>query len=144
MNVVLNFSHRLSETAKGQIAEKIGDFVEVVQPCQLDLTQPLRPQLEAIVEEGMLKVGEVVGNVAYTDYNGSAVEPEPVGTAHYPVPLPAYPDYIIPPALSYAAAYVGAVFASAQSDAVAPSPAPMIILRREGIPPEYVLAEILQ
>jgi len=133
----------LGETARSQIAEKIGEFIEVVQPCHLDLTQPLRPQLERLVEEGMLKVGETVGNVAYTDHNGAVLEPEPVGPAHYPVPLPAYPDYIVPPSLSYAAAYVGAVFASAQSDAVAPSPAPMIILRREGIPPKFVLAEIL-
>lgn len=46
----------------------------------------------------------------------------------------AEPDYIIPPALSYAAAYIGARFASAH----------LIVLKRSAsLPPVYVLAEIV-
>ena len=57
--------------------------------------------------------------------------------------IPAIVHYMIPPALSYVAAYVGAKTAFAQSDAFPPTPIPIIVLRREGTPPQFVFAEIV-
>jgi len=120
MEIVLNFSHALSPVARQQLEERIGPFIEVMQPCQIDFSQQLKPQVEQMVEEGCRKVGAVLG------YNYAS------------------PHYIVPPALSYAAVLVGALMGYAQSDAVPPSPPPMIVLKREGAPPQYVLGEIIR
>jgi len=53
-------------------------------------------------------------------------------------------DLYIPPALSYAAGYITARLSYAQSDAMLPVPPDMVILRREGMPPRFMPAEILR
>ena len=53
-------------------------------------------------------------------------------------------DLYIPPALSFAAGYVTAKLSYAQSDAVPPSPPAMVVMRREGTPPQFVPVEILR
>lgn len=50
----------------------------------------------------------------------------------------------IPPALSYAAAYVTAKLSYAQSDAMLPVPPDMVVLRREGTPPQFMPYEIVR
>ena len=145
MKTILNYSHPLGETARRQLREQIGEFTEVQVSVQIDFDQPLRPQLVRLVVDGMVAVGEAVGNVVYTDANGSMVEPEPSELAAYPVTQPGYPDYVIPPSLAVAAAYVGGVMSYANSDAMQPIPPAMIVLRRaSGIGNEFVLAEILR
>lgn len=145
MKTILNYSHPLGETARRQIREQIGEFVEARVSVQIDFDQPLRPQLERLVIDGMVAVGEAVGNVVYTDANGSTIEPEPSELAAYPVAQPGYPDYVVPPALAVAAAYVGGVMSYANSDAMQPIPPAMIVLRRApGVGNEFVLAEILR
>ena len=53
-------------------------------------------------------------------------------------------DAIVPPALSYAAAYVTARLSYAQSDAMLPVPPAIIALKRDGsVPPRFVLADIV-
>lgn len=54
-------------------------------------------------------------------------------------------DAIVPPALSYAAAYVTARLSYAQSDAMMPVPPDIIVLKRgESVPPRFVLADIVR
>ena len=55
----------------------------------------------------------------------------------------AHMDLYIPPALSVAAAYVTAKLSYAQSDAMLPVPPAMVVLRREGTPPQFLPVEIL-
>jgi hypothetical protein len=54
------------------------------------------------------------------------------------------PDLYIPPALSFAAAYVTAKLSYAQSDAMLPVPPAMVVLRREGTPPQFMPYEIVR
>lgn len=113
--VVLNYSHPLGETAKAQLRERIGEFVEVVVPCQIDFESPIKPQLESLVGAGDKAVREA-GAVS--------------------------PSYLIPPALSYAAAYVAVAYSVGFSDAIRPV-IWLIVLKREGVPPQFVLADIV-
>lgn len=55
-------------------------------------------------------------------------------------------DLLIPPALSYAAAYVTARLSCAQSDAMLPIPPNIVVLKRDtsSITPKFVLAEIVR
>lgn len=54
-------------------------------------------------------------------------------------------DAIVPPALSYAAAYVTARLSYAQSDAMMPVPPDIIVLKRDNaVPPRFVLADIVR
>lgn len=53
-------------------------------------------------------------------------------------------DLFIPPAFAPAAAYITARLSYAQSDAMLPVPPDMVVLRREGTPPQFVPAEILR
>lgn len=47
---VVNYAHPLSELATSQLRQRIGRFEELLVPCQLNLAQPLLPQLRALVE----------------------------------------------------------------------------------------------
>ena len=116
---VANYSHPLSESVLEQIAQDIGakmshiypDGVEVEEiriDSQIDLNQPITPQL------------------------GRLVELYPYGAA-----------FMVPPALSFSAAYVGARTAHAHSAHHEPDPRGIIVLRGEGMPRKFVLAEIV-
>ena len=108
MRIVLNYSHPLTEKARAMLREMIeGEVEERLVPCQLNMEQPLRPQLDALVEQA----GQF--------------------------------DLLIPPALSYAAAYVTARLSTSQSDAWPPVPPRMVILRRDGPLGGYVPGEIV-
>lgn len=115
MKIILNYSHPLGDTVQRQISEAVGEFREVIVPCQIDFALPLQPQLEAL---------EAAGDTAVREAGG-------------------WLWAIVPPALSYAAAWIGGRRAYAISDATPPQPCRMIVLRREGAPPQFVLAEIL-
>ncbi len=81
MKTVLNYSHPLSPKAKGQLQAIIGDFKEYVVPFQLDLTR------HSLINQ----VADIVIGQAPLDDNGDPVYPQGA-------------DYIVPPALSVAAA----------------------------------------
>jgi len=51
MKIILNLSHGLGDEAQAQIEARIGPFQEIRIPCQLDLSQPLEPQIEALLED---------------------------------------------------------------------------------------------
>ena len=53
-------------------------------------------------------------------------------------------DLYIPPTLSFAAAYVTARLSYAQSDAYPPCPPTIVVLRREGTPPQFMPCEIVR
>ena len=116
---IANYSHPLSKEVKAEIAKNIGekmahlypDGVEVEEiriDSQIDLNQPIKPQLDRLVEL-----------------------------------WPYDAQFMVPPALSFSSAYIGARTAYAQSDAVPPSPMGIIVLRGEGVPRRFVLAEIV-
>ena len=107
---LVNFSHALTPAARARLEDMVGPFLEVVIPCQIDMASPVKPRLDALVEQA--------GNTA--------------------------PDLYIPPALSFAAAYVTARLSFAQSDAMLPVPPAMVILRREGAPPQFMPCEIVR
>ncbi len=110
MKTIVNFSHPLAARALAQVEAAAGEAVEeILFPCQIDMERPVKPQLDALVEQ--------VAGVRI--------------------------DYYVPPALSFAAAYVTAKLSYAISDAMRPEPPAMIVLRREGTPPQFVLAEIV-
>lgn len=106
--ILLNYSHPLTERARAALQEMTGNSViERLVACQLDMEQPLLPQLDALVAQA----GQF--------------------------------DLLIPPSLSYAAAYVTARLSVAQSDAWPPIPPRMVILRREGALGGYMPSEIV-
>ena len=106
---LINFSHELSAAAKARLEEMVGQEVtEVVVPCQIDMGVPIKPQLDALADQGW----------------GA--------------------DLYIPPALSFAAAYVTARLSYAQSDAYPPCPPTIVVLRREGTPPQFMPCEIVR
>lgn len=106
--ILLNYSHPLTERARAALQEMTGSSVtERLIACQLDMEQPLLPQLDALVTQA----GQF--------------------------------DLLIPPSLSYAAAYVTARLSMAQSDAWPPVPPRMVILRREGPLGGYMPSEIV-
>ena len=116
---VANYSHPLSEEAKAEIAKNIGEKMSHLYPdgveveevridSQIDLAEPIRPQLDRLVEL-------------------------------YPYGA----QFMVPPALSFSASYLGAKTAYAQSDAQPPTPMGIIVLRGEGVPRRFVLAEII-
>lgn len=73
---LLNFSHPLSTKAAEQLRYFVGEFEEIRIECQIDFDQPIERQLLALV---------VAGNTAITGEDAVLY---------------------IPPALSFAAAYV--------------------------------------
>jgi hypothetical protein len=111
--IILNYSHPLGPVAKQQLTERIGPFDEVVVPCQIDMDQPIQPQLEALVDTGL--------DILVEDRD----------------------FLIIPPALSFAAAHVAARLKEELVSLANREALPMIILKAEGTPRQYVLAEIL-
>lgn len=110
---LLNFSHPLSEKAAEQLRALAGEFEEIVIPVQLDFEQPVERQLIKLV---------AAGNTAITGEDAVLY---------------------IPPALSFAAAYV--------TKRIGWRPMPegtihlrMVVLRAAPGPVrEYVVAEIV-
>ena len=116
---IANYSHPLSSDVLEQIAQNISEKMSLFYPdgveveevridSQIDMNQPITPQLERLVES-------------------------------YPYGA----EFMVPPALSFSAAYVGARTAFAHSAHHEPYPLGLIVLRGEGIPRRYVLAEII-
>lgn len=111
---IINYSHSLSVAVLKEIEDIVGGPVqEIVIPCQIDMTKPVRLQLEKLVQAAPTTV-----------------------------------DLLVPPALSYAAAYVTARLSYAYSIDEAPVPPPIIVLRRQqqdgGSLPVWELAEIME
>ena len=47
---IVNYSHPLSESAKAQIADELGEFEEVIVPVDLDLDADLWQQVDKLVD----------------------------------------------------------------------------------------------
>ena len=116
---VANYSHPLSESVLEQIAQNISekmanfypDGVEIEEirvDSQIDMTEPILPQLERLVEL-------------------------------YPYGA----EFMVPPALCFSAAYIGHCTAFASSAHHEPYPLGLIVLRGEGVPRRFMLAEIV-
>lgn len=122
MKNLVNFSHPLSEAALLRLEDMIGESVqEIIIPCQLDLEAPMGPQLDALLQQS-----EAATMKSGREGRGYGM------------------DLYIPPALSYAAGYLTAKLSYAQSDAMLPVPPAMVVLRREGTPPQFMPVEILR
>lgn len=94
MTIVLNYSHPLSDKAKLQLVAAYGEINEVLVTCQIDFDGDIERQLSALVE---------LGHKALYDAG--------VGTGEtFESYWETWPDLIVPPALSFAAAYVSREF----------------------------------
>jgi len=54
MKTVYNFAHPLTDEAKAQLRERIGEFTEHHCPAQFDLEQPLLPQVQKLCTKASL------------------------------------------------------------------------------------------
>jgi len=88
MNVVLNMSHPLSERAKVQIAERIGEFEEIVEKVQIDFSAS-NPFSQVNILTAWMEACHRAGGQGMV--------------------------YVIPPAMSYMAYLVGATLSGEES-----------------------------
>ena len=108
----------------------------------INFSHPLSADALAQIEERVGQNVEEVRVPVQVDFD-APLRPQfdtLVETAMHALPF----DAVIPPALSYAAAYVVARLSYAQSDAMMPVPPAIVALKRDSsIPPRFVLADIV-
>lgn len=120
MKTILNFSHSLGNTAKAQLIEMYGEIKEIIVPCQIDFDGDVSTQLDELVEAGHKALFDV-GNTQATRTMWET-----------------WPDLIVPPALSFAAAFVSREFMHSEHRAG------MIVLKASpGVVRQYELATVI-
>jgi len=125
MKYVLNYSHPLGTLAKSQLAEMVGEYTELIIPCQIDLDKPISAQLHALIDAGHKALWDAGLRNSETMYQS-------------------WPDLLIPPALSFAAAVVGGYMLQEADSSMYRQGANMIVLMRNNqTPPQFEIAAIV-
>lgn len=119
MIIIVNYSHPLTEGVLAEISRIEQEEVsQVVVPCQLDMTPG---------EDLLEQVRQLEGHWHATQYY------QPNATL-----------YLVPPAMSYAAAILTAHLSYAISDAMTPIPPTIVWTTKVGMPPRFMLGGIIK
>jgi len=121
MKYILNYSHPLTDIAKKQIEQRVGQIAEVIVPCQLDLAVPLKPQMDSLIQKGQSLLAEVK---CVSEYDS-------------------WPDYIVPPALAVASAYIAHYFLSGDGAKDSTIASLIVLYKPEGAGKSFELSGIV-
>ena len=119
MIIIVNYSHPLTEEVLAEISRiEQEDVSQVVVPCQLDMT----PGADLLSQVRSLE-----------EFWHRVQSDNPQDTL-----------YLVPPAMSYAAAILTAHLSYAISDAMAPIHPTIVWTAKVGMPPRFVLGGIIK